>query len=376
MRMSSEELYKMYWDEGKSIPKIADLKGHSQATIHRWMERYDIPRRDRSEGISKATRGLKREDAKIKPDLSPSRVLSYLLGVALGDGHVDINKGRFCFKQSVDRKDFTESVVISLRKIGMNPRKRLIRLNNPKHADQEAVESGSIEFAEWFHKLSLKDIEGLVLENKGFTRQFIRGFYESEGGNKRGEMITIINTSLDLICLVRSLLEGLGFRTSFRRETKEGKRDKYCIYVLGGWKERKRFIEEIKPCIKNHIPKRKRRTLVQRARAKLQWSEKEVKYLKDHWSSESALKIARKLQRSKASVYHKASKLGLKLNRSERLTRGKKSLSKRAAEVLLFKKKLADMCKGMTLSEISSKLGVSIGTVHNWVVRHGILRNK
>lgn len=44
-----ETLRRMYWEEEKSSQAIADELGCSYGAVLRWMEKYDIPRRDRIE---------------------------------------------------------------------------------------------------------------------------------------------------------------------------------------------------------------------------------------------------------------------------------------------------------------------------------------
>jgi len=43
--LSKEELERLYWEEGKSIKEIANIHGVHATTIHRWMIKYNIPRR-------------------------------------------------------------------------------------------------------------------------------------------------------------------------------------------------------------------------------------------------------------------------------------------------------------------------------------------
>jgi predicted DNA-binding protein YlxM (UPF0122 family) len=45
MKIIIERLKELYWDRGLSQRKIAKLFGVSQKTIHNWMKRFNIPRR-------------------------------------------------------------------------------------------------------------------------------------------------------------------------------------------------------------------------------------------------------------------------------------------------------------------------------------------
>jgi predicted DNA-binding protein YlxM (UPF0122 family) len=45
MKINIERLRELYWDRGLSQRKIAKLFDVSQKTIHNWMKRFNIPRR-------------------------------------------------------------------------------------------------------------------------------------------------------------------------------------------------------------------------------------------------------------------------------------------------------------------------------------------
>lgn len=49
-------LRKLYWEDGSSSHEIADDLNCSYRTVLRWMEKYDIPRRDQAEATSRRTR--------------------------------------------------------------------------------------------------------------------------------------------------------------------------------------------------------------------------------------------------------------------------------------------------------------------------------
>lgn len=54
MLLTKEELYNLYWNEGRTQCEIANIAGCHQAVIWRWMKRYDIP----TKGIYAWNRGL------------------------------------------------------------------------------------------------------------------------------------------------------------------------------------------------------------------------------------------------------------------------------------------------------------------------------
>lgn len=44
-------LYYLYHEEGKSLPEVADELGCTATTIHRWMEKHNIDRRNQAEAV-------------------------------------------------------------------------------------------------------------------------------------------------------------------------------------------------------------------------------------------------------------------------------------------------------------------------------------
>lgn len=50
---SEEWLREKYWEEGKSIPALADEAGVAQITIRKWMDRRDVETRSRAEAAGR-----------------------------------------------------------------------------------------------------------------------------------------------------------------------------------------------------------------------------------------------------------------------------------------------------------------------------------
>ncbi|WP_245626064.1 HNH endonuclease [Haloparvum sedimenti] len=51
-----DTLRTLYWDEGMSIPEVADETGSSATTIRKWMDHYGIERRDHADAAASAVR--------------------------------------------------------------------------------------------------------------------------------------------------------------------------------------------------------------------------------------------------------------------------------------------------------------------------------
>ena len=51
MKPSKEELYKLYWLEGKSLPELARLFKVHYITVRNWLVEYNIPRRRKGQRV-------------------------------------------------------------------------------------------------------------------------------------------------------------------------------------------------------------------------------------------------------------------------------------------------------------------------------------
>ncbi|MFQ6129278.1 MAG: LAGLIDADG family homing endonuclease [Candidatus Hadarchaeaceae archaeon] len=263
---SKNDLEKAYWGEGKSINEIAHLAGKNYSTIYRRIIKFGIKRRTRSEGLR-----IKYGTRPSKLDLSPSPNLAYILGVLYGDGTVFryYHKGdghyRFGISLQVTQKKFALSFKQALEKLRFKPR---FSFYPPRK--RYTVEQYSEEFYHWFELLSLDNLRNF-LNNNFCVREFVRGFYESEGClsterykqrcryknkiyeyQRTGCSLSMTNTNLEVFTLVKNCLEklGLSFRISIRR--RPGRKILYRVYTA---KRRTitRFLDVIKPCIKNKV---------------------------------------------------------------------------------------------------------------------------
>jgi len=199
-----------------------------------------------------------KEDGKWRP--AKSKELSYVLGVLYGDGCVtsykrgDSNK-QYRLRLKTADEIFADKFKESLKEIG---------LKNIRKYQYELfwIETDSLLFVRWFQSLDLDDVREEVKNHK---MSFIRGFYDSDGSTLHGANgITnccIINTNLPLLKLTADLLASFDFETSLSLQEEKGKlvtirgkiyvsrKDLYILRILGGRKERKRFLQSVKPVI-------------------------------------------------------------------------------------------------------------------------------
>lgn len=322
LKITRELLEKMYVDECMSAPEIAKKLGVNSSTVQRWLRKYGLirdawttrriveERKRREKGITKKKIEelymklknykkvaeqlgippsslwylIKKYGIKIKPslrqvDFSKEKEICYILGVLLGDGYVYKGKTNYFIHLKVTSKTFAESFCKALKEIGLTP-----HLFWYEKEQRYIAGCSSKIFYNFYKNLTLKDIRKLVTKNKENMKEFIRGFYESEGTNvissrKKGWTIAMYNTNLDVILLVKFLLEKLGFNFSVRKRKLKGRKltikgrktvARKDDYILASEKheQNRRFIETIKPVIRNKIP--------EFSRKRWKWTKEEV----------------------------------------------------------------------------------------------------
>jgi intein-encoded DNA endonuclease-like protein len=114
---------------------------------------------------------------------------------------------------------------------------------------------------QWWTEQTLTDFE-MFLNETQLLKEFIRGFFESEGSYYKRDypnyqtFCQMVNTELAIIHLFKKALLKLSFKTSIHRHEEKRKGRKkfvYKLWILGGKNEHNRFIQLIKPCIKNRL---------------------------------------------------------------------------------------------------------------------------
>lgn len=162
-----------------------------------------------------------------KFDSTPTPDFSYVLGVCYGDAHIGKHGTKYVIKLGVTDQGFAKTFKESLENIGLSP----------FLWDSYKVEASSKPFIEWFGELTLDDVRELLMESHT-EKDFIRGFYDSEGnlynhienGHKRSRL-RMFNTNRDLMCFISELLEEMGFTFRFSKRENDGKKRK-PLYIL------------------------------------------------------------------------------------------------------------------------------------------------
>ncbi len=163
----NEDLFKkLYYDKELSRKDIANAFGFSEGQVKYWRRKLGLPVR--------CFRRLVRY--KLKFPTSPSLV--YILGVMLGDGflqkRITSHGTQFMVRLRTTEEPFAKSFCHHLRALGMNAYIK----NNPSEPRVYVTIAYCKAFYEWYSRLSLMDIEEIA---KKYPKEFLRGFYESEG---------------------------------------------------------------------------------------------------------------------------------------------------------------------------------------------------
>lgn len=256
IEIDNEILIDLYVGQKKSMYQIARELGIGVTPVLGRMKEYGIERRTQIEGIK-----LSRERITIKPNFENQKAISYILGVLKGDGSACFQtSGGWIVKLRQTRINFADSFEDALEDIGLHPHS-FKKDENVKQGFVWCTYAYSKLFVEWYQNLKLKDIEEFVngsIENK---KEFIRGFYESEGYFQRvrkGELVHMSNTNERLANFVCLLIDNLGFNPHIYKykqgKASFGKKDYYRISILSK-ENAANFFRQINPCIKNPLEK-------------------------------------------------------------------------------------------------------------------------
>jgi len=204
---TKEELEKLYVKKKMSLQKIARFYNVCNCTVSKWLRKYNIPRRKRSEYL--------------KYDWSPVHCpeLAYVIGVILGDGYV-AKYGRIVRLQCKD-KEFAEVFRNALEKLGFNPNMHFYEKEERWIAQTKCK-------ALWQFLRPFKEDVNKVLDwmrSKEEKRAFIRGMYDSEGNlkiQKSRKIIRLSNTNKRLLEIIQKYLEDLGIKSELYLARKAG----------------------------------------------------------------------------------------------------------------------------------------------------------
>jgi hypothetical protein len=148
----------------------------------------------------------------------------------------------------------------ALRSIGLNPvfskcDYRYYRMRSTWKIPYQ-VYTYSCEFYKWYTSLSLNDIRGIVESSEECMKQVVRGIYEAEGSYRdKYHIVIVYNSNLELVTLVKALIEKLGFETSLIVSDHPHRKNPrwkvaYQLHLRGGEEARRRFIQTVNPIVK------------------------------------------------------------------------------------------------------------------------------
>jgi hypothetical protein len=163
LSFTREELIELHWVRGLSRAEIGRMFGVTGTTILYWCKKLNVEPRAKLQEIL----------------FIPSPALSYVFGVIHGDGCVYYRpeKSRYTLRLSVTDLPFAESFARALRHLGLHAHTIPIKCP-PPWQPQYLTSSDCRSFCEQCHQMTLE--QQLDLGYK-FPREYIRGYYESEG---------------------------------------------------------------------------------------------------------------------------------------------------------------------------------------------------
>ncbi|WP_324736059.1 LAGLIDADG family homing endonuclease [Thermococcus sp. SY098] len=203
--LNQEELYEImecaselrtnglsYSEISKAIAKNKNVR-ISKATIIRWCN-----------GIHNPFNRIKEVNLKPSPDLS------YVIGVYFGDASVNADKRyRYRIRLKVIDREFAKEFAKALKSLGLNP--RLYYENDSTRSGRWSVEATSKEL----YLFLIRPREVLFDIAKLYPREFLRGFFDSEGyvfvdkHNPRRAYVSVSNYDRDVLEFCQKLLDNL-----------------------------------------------------------------------------------------------------------------------------------------------------------------------
>lgn len=155
-------------------------------------------------------------------NLSPSPGLAYIIGVYLGDASISNRNYQYRVRLKVVDKDFAESFEKALKSIGANPRTGLE--HNSGRTDRWWVEVTNKELF-----MFLKGPKEQLFEiARVYPREFLRGFFDSEGSvfvdkkDPRRTTVVADNYNTEVLKLCKELLRTLGIHSTIYLVKKKG----------------------------------------------------------------------------------------------------------------------------------------------------------
>lgn len=248
MQITKEELYRLYWEEGKSLCQIAKQFGIKRPeTIRQLMIKYGISRRPLF--VS-------------NPNLNPSPALAYVIGVYFGDGSILKSKFSKTFRLECRNKEFVESLGKALKSINIKPKIwKHTRFMKKTHDYRTywLCDGYSIKLCNFLESLTVSNLKKFIRE-KEEKKEFVRGFYESEGSfyasRKHGYRLKISNTSKEILEFIKECCESLEIKGWHLYEFKDKRNPNWSVIydlVLRRKQIIQQFFSIINPVIKNPL---------------------------------------------------------------------------------------------------------------------------
>jgi intein-encoded DNA endonuclease-like protein len=139
----------------------------------------------------------------LRPNLTPSPELAYVIGVVLGDGCLD--RSHYAVRLKAKDFDFTEEFNSSICRVLNKAKPYAI---NREHKYGHFIVAATSKSLYLFLKNGMDSYEPIIDK---YSSEFIRGFADSEGtpsysGKRRNPVVRIVNTNLTLLKYIQRLL--------------------------------------------------------------------------------------------------------------------------------------------------------------------------
>lgn len=155
-------------------------------------------------------------------NLEHSPALSYIIGVYFGDGSITLDKNyKYKIKLKVADREFAEAFRDALKSIGANP--------------ILGFEKNITRSSRWYVEATSKDLfmflkqpeEKLFKVAKEYPREFLRGFFDSEGSvvwyePRKSLVISASNYDVDILNFCKELLQELGIYSKIYLTKRQG----------------------------------------------------------------------------------------------------------------------------------------------------------
>jgi len=139
-----------------------------------------------------------------RPDSKDIEILSYILGVLDGDASsLETTNYRYKVKLEAIDREFVDTFSKALSKLLGKPYKKPIKLGNGRYY----IEYHSKAFYTWHKKLTKQEKQKIIEHNKETVRQYLRGLYDSDGGNYRCKTISLSNSNDEILNYAKYLLK-------------------------------------------------------------------------------------------------------------------------------------------------------------------------